>query len=253
VRLAVIVPVYNESLMLPGLLLPLRKQFDDDFDVVICDNGSTDGSQAFVQSVIDRFGMKRWTLIEEPQKGTGAAADTAAWYAIEHGATHIARIDADCVPEPNWTEAVKRGFTETEDVLFGGLLEPRHDEVGRLRYLFLVLVNEFVVWTGRLLPENRGSEFHGPYIVVSGGNMAITADMYDRAGGFPRTSIEQSHEDRDLTHAVRRLTPHYGLHRDMVVHASMRRIRAWGVVKTLAWYAGHRYRPRNNEGVDVRS
>ncbi|NLF04825.1 MAG: glycosyltransferase family 2 protein, partial [Actinomycetales bacterium] len=49
--------------------------------------------------------------------------------------------------------------------------------------------------------------------------------------------------------AVRRLTTAYGAHRDVVVAASARRAHAWGLVRTLGWYADHRYRP---EVVDIR-
>ena len=69
------------------------------------------------------------------------------------------------------------------------------------------------------------------------------------AGGFPRTAIEDVHEDRALVNAVRRLTRRYGAHREVVVLASARRAHAWGLVRTLGWYADHRYRP---DVVDIR-
>ncbi|WP_256356529.1 hypothetical protein [Streptomyces sp. PKU-EA00015] len=79
--------------------------------------------------------------------------------------------------------------------------------------------------------------------------MAITADLYVRAGGFPRTAIEELHEDRALVNAVRLLTSAYGVRRDVRVAGSARRVRAWGLRRTLGWYADHRYRP---EVVDIR-
>jgi hypothetical protein len=79
--------------------------------------------------------------------------------------------------------------------------------------------------------------------MTPGCNMAITAGLYQRAGGFPRTAIEDLHEDRALVNAVRRLTRAYGLRRDVKVRGSTRRVRAWGLRRTLAWYADHRYRP----------
>ncbi|MBW0121323.1 glycosyltransferase family 2 protein, partial [Pseudonocardia sp. KRD-176] len=78
---------------------------------------------------------------------------------------------------------------------------------------------------------------------------AITAELYERAGGFPRTRIQDVHEDRALVNAVRPLTARYGARRDVVVRGSSRRVRAWGLVRTLGWYADHRYRP---EHVDIR-
>ena len=79
--------------------------------------------------------------------------------------------------------------------------------------------------------------------------MAITSDLYLRAGGFPRTAIEVLHEDRALLNAVRRISPAYGLRRSVRVRGSLRRVRAWGVWKSLLWYADHRYLPAH---VDIR-
>jgi hypothetical protein len=82
-----------------------------------------------------------------------------------------------------------------------------------------------------------------------GCNLAITADLYQRCGGFPRTAIEEVHEDRALVNQVRKLTTAYGQVPGMKVYGSVRRLRAFGLRNTLAWYADHRYRP---DVVDIR-
>lgn len=71
----------------------------------------------------------------------------------------------------------------------------------------------------------------------------ITAELYLRAGGFPRSRIQDLHEDRALVNAVRPLTDRYAYRPEVVVRASSRRVRAWGLRRTLGWYADHRYRP----------
>ncbi|PYY32725.1 glycosyltransferase family 2 protein [Curtobacterium sp. MCJR17_055] len=253
IRLGVIVPAWNEARLVPGLLDALRDQVDPDFTVVVCDNGSTDGTERIVADHVRRHDLS-WQVVVERQKGTGAASDTAARVAIAAGCTHLVRTDADCLPAPDWTATVKRLFAETDHLFFGGLTLPRRDDlpVGPLRYRFLCVVNEVAIWCGRLLPENRGRQYQGPYVMVAGNNLAITSELYERVGGFPRTAIEDTHEDRDLTNAVRRVTDRYGLHREMVVTMSVRRIAVWGIVRSLAWYAGHRYRPRSTSTVDVR-
>ncbi|MFC6934520.1 hypothetical protein ACFQHO_32035 [Actinomadura yumaensis] len=80
-------------------------------------------------------------------------------------------------------------------------------------------------------------------MMMPGCNVAITAELYERSGGFPRTRIEDLHEDRALVNRVRYLTAAYGLRRDVVVYGSVRRLRAYGLVGTLGWYADHRNRP----------
>jgi hypothetical protein len=70
-----------------------------------------------------------------------------------------------------------------------------------------------------------------------------------RAGGFPRTAIEDAHEDRALSERVRTLTARARVVREAVVYNSARRVRAYGHLNTLRWYRNHGYRPAV---VDVR-
>ncbi len=86
-------------------------------------------------------------------------------------------------------------------------------------------------------------------MMAAGCNVAITAELYLAAGGFPRTRIEDVHEDRALVNAVRMLTGEYARRRDVVVRGSSRRVQAWGLRRTQLWYKDHAYRP---EVVDIR-
>lgn len=82
-----------------------------------------------------------------------------------------------------------------------------------------------------------------------GCNLGVSARVYLASGGFPRTAIEEVHEDRELVNRVRRVSGRVELHRDLVVHASVRRLRAYGLVGTLRWYLDHGHHP---DVVDVR-
>ena len=57
---------------------------------------------------------------------------------------------------------------------------------------------------GRLF--RYGRQFKYPYIMVAGNNLALTSDIYLRAGGFTRTRIEEAHEDMVLSERIRQLT-----------------------------------------------
>ena len=102
---------------------------------------------------------------------------------------------------------------------------------------------------GRVRPGNRDPAYLGPYMMAAGCNVGITAELYVAAGGFPRTTIEDLHEDRALVNAVRRITAGTPGAADVVVHGSSRRVQAWGLRNTLLWYKDHAYRP---EHVDIR-
>lgn len=254
-RLAVVVPVYDEAAGIGATLEALAAQDDADFDVVFVDNGSRDGSAEVIRAFADSRGLTRWRVIREPQKGTGAAADTGMRAAIDAGATLLARTDADCLPRADWTAAVRRALAPRFEGgaglrLVGGELAPRRDEgVGWPTRLLLRGAVHVAEAFGRVRSGNRSPEYLGPYLMAAGCNVGITAELYLAAGGFPRTRIEDLHEDRALVNAVRRLTRDYARRSDVVVFGSSRRVRAWGLVNTLLWYKDHAYRP---EHVDIR-
>ncbi|MCG5215755.1 glycosyltransferase [Streptosporangium soli] len=239
----VIVPAYNEAAGIEGTLRALAAQDDQDFTLLVVDNDSTDGTA----DIARRHGVR---VVGEPRKGTGAAADTGMRHAIAAGATHLARTDADCLPRHDWVRNLRRGFADGLEMV-GGQLRPRTDEFP-LKFWerrLIPFVVEVAALFGRFRPGNRDPAYRGPYVMMPGATMAITTSLYERAGGFPRTAIEELHEDRALVNAVRRLTPAYATRRDVVVFGSVRRLRAYGLVGTLAWYADHHYRP---DVIDVR-
>lgn len=246
----VVIPAYNEERSIGATLRRLTEQTDADFTPVVVDNGSTDGTAALVRAFAAEHPKLDLRLIGEAVKGTGAAADTGIRHAIAAGATHLARTDADCLPHPGWIAAVKGAFDGGLEMV-SGPLRPRTDEF-RLKLWerrLLPAVISLAALAGRFRRGNQDPGYLGPYVMMPGCNLAISARLYERAGGFPRTKIEEVHEDRALVNRVRLLTTAYGLRKDVIVYGSVRRLRAYGLVGTLAWYADHRYTP---EVVDIR-
>jgi glycosyltransferase involved in cell wall biosynthesis len=254
-RLAVVVPVYQEAAGITSTLRALAAQRDADFAVWFVDNGSTDGSADVIRGFAQERGLTDWHLVDEPQKGTGAAADTGMRAAIAAGATLLARTDADCLPREDWTASVRRALTPRTEGgrglrLVGGELVARRDEgVGWATRATLRGAVHLAEAFGRIRPGNRGEGYLGPYLMAAGCNVGITAELYLAAGGFPRTAIEELHEDRALVNAVRRITRDYARRSDVVVYGSSRRVRAWGLRRTLLWYKDHAYKP---DVVDIR-
>ncbi|MGJ3239526.1 MAG: glycosyltransferase family A protein [Anaerolineae bacterium] len=244
----VVIPMYNEAKYICDALNSLAAQSDDDFKVVLVDNGSTDHTVKVVNDYLTASDLLI-ELIHETQKGTGAAADTGFRHAIAQGATHIARTDADCVADVHWVRHIKKAFIDRNLALVGGVIRPRSDE-GKLSLLdhalipFLLLMADI---TGGW--RRRGAAFLYPYFLVAGNNMAVTAKIYEHAGGFPRSRIEEMHEDRELSETIRKLTSRGGRARDVIVYNSLRRVREYGYMNTILWYWDHHYTPQI---VDVR-
>ncbi len=254
VRLAVVVPAFDEERGIGATLAALAGQDDLRFELVVVDNLSTDGTVGVVErfAATAPFGTH---LVTETRKGTGAAADTGVREAISRGATHVLRCDADTLPRHDWTANARRWFASGDDLLTGPML-PRTDEF-RLRLWERTLVPLLVPGAavfGRFRPGNRGTDEHGRtyrglYVMCPGCNLGVSAAAYEASGGFPRTAIEEVHEDRALVNRVRVVSERVAYHRDVVVHASARRLRAYGLSATLRWYLDHGHAP---DVVDVR-
>lgn len=241
--LHVVVPFYNEKAGLPATLQALTAQVDLDFTLVLVDNASTDGSAA----IAERFALANVAfpthVVREPVKGTGAAADTGFRFAIARGASWIARTDADCLPDPRWVRTIRNALCDDGLEFVAGRILPRTDEapLGARQRLAMPILLWLAENYGKV--HRRGPQFRYPYFMAAGNNLAITAGLYARSGGFPRTALEELNEDRVLSETVRTLTTRAGLRHDMIVRNSTRRMRAYGFVNTLRWYCNRGYHP----------
>ncbi|WP_041841283.1 glycosyltransferase [Actinoplanes friuliensis] len=233
--LAVIVPAYNEAVLLPGALAALAAQTDRDFTLVVVDNASTDDTAALAAAFPGDV-----EVIPEPAPGAGTAADTGFRHAIAGGATRLLRTDADCLPALDWV-STGRALLDTADLICGRSV-PRHDEHPGLieRRLYPAAVR-LAARFGRL--QHRGPEYRCPFVLVHGHNLAITAALYDQCGGTPREALGDGSEDVTLLNRARRHSDRIIRAENLVVESSLRRLRAWGSRRTLLWSWDRRYRP----------
>ena len=244
----VVVPMYNEAQGLRATIRALAGQSDQGFTLVLVDNGSTDATVPVAQTTAATLPTLRMHVIHEPQKGTGAAADTGFRYAISQGARWIARTDADCIPCPDWIQQLKQALVTHGLEFVAGRIQPRDDEphtrLDRVLMWITLWVAEHYGWLFR-----HGRRFKYPYMMVPGANLGIAASLYVRCGGFPRTAIDDVHEDHVLSETIRTITDRAALLPRLIVHHSARRLRAYGYINTLRWYRNRGFRP---SVVDVR-
>ncbi|MEP7065704.1 MAG: glycosyltransferase [Gemmatimonadota bacterium] len=238
----VVVPIFNEECLLRTTLDALAAQSDSGFTLVLVDNASTDDSTAIARAFARDHAELTVHRLTEPRKGTGAAADTGFRFAIAQGARWIARTDADCLPDRHWVRNLKCALGDEGLEFVCGVIRPREDESPVTACDRLVLRG--MIWIaehyGRI--HRRGRRFKYPYLMAAGNNLAISAQLYEQSGGFPRRAIEEVHEDRVLSEVVRTLTTRAGRRDNVIVYNSVRRVRAYGYLNTLRWYRNHGYR-----------
>jgi glycosyltransferase involved in cell wall biosynthesis len=124
--LAVVVPAYNEEASLEGTLDALyRQNFKGDATHIVVNNASTDNTRGVAESFARLHDDFPLVVIDEPEKGTGSAADTGFRAAIGIGYPIIACTDADTLPDSNWSQIIHDNFTVQPALrLLGGQTRP---------------------------------------------------------------------------------------------------------------------------------
>ena len=101
-EMSVIVLNWNGKHFLETCLTALRRQTFRDFETILVDNGSTDGSTEYVRA---QFPEVRLIELEENRGFTGG--NIAGWEAVRKGAPEglIVLLNNDTEAHPQWLEA----------------------------------------------------------------------------------------------------------------------------------------------------
>jgi len=175
---SVIVPVRNGRRHLELLLAALEKQTlpRERFEVLIGDDGSTDGSTDDLET---EGGWLR--VLKGGPRSSYAARNRAAGAAR---APILAFCDADCQPEPDWLEA---GIAAVESA------EPETLAAGRVRFL---VPDRPTVWT---LVDMDTTKDHRREVEIGNAetaNLFVRREFFERLDGFDDTIPE--HGDFDF-------------------------------------------------------
>lgn len=177
--ISVVIPAYNAAATLAEQLLALAtQQYEDDWEVVIVDNGSTDGTADLARRHRQRF--KAFTLVDSgPQRGHSAPRNAGAKAARGE---LLAFCDADDVVAPGWLQAMADAACHYD--LIGGWLDarPLNDDSTRSWH--------------RPWPRDRLRSWLLPYAVSA--NLAIWADVLRDLDGWS-TDYEAGGEDVELS------------------------------------------------------
>ncbi|MDP1794178.1 MAG: glycosyltransferase family A protein [Acidimicrobiales bacterium] len=111
-RVSVIVPVRNRRRLLASLMDALAQQSFRDFEVVVVDDGSTDGSDVAAEE------ERRLPVRVLRADGQGAVAARAVGVAAAQGDV-LAFTDSDCVPSPDWLKVGVAAIDKGADVVMG--------------------------------------------------------------------------------------------------------------------------------------
>jgi cellulose synthase/poly-beta-1,6-N-acetylglucosamine synthase-like glycosyltransferase/peptidoglycan/xylan/chitin deacetylase (PgdA/CDA1 family) len=184
---SIVVPAYNEAAGIEKAVRSLASSDYPEFEVVVVDDGSTDGTAALV----DSLGLPRVRVIRELNRGKAEALNTAV------AATSydlIAAVDADTVFEPGTLAALVRPFADSGVGAVAG-----NTKVGNRRSL-LGLWQHIDYVTGFNL-DRRLYDVLGCMPTVPGAVGAFRRSALLEIGGFSSDTLA---EDTDVTIALGR-------------------------------------------------
>lgn len=221
-KVSVIVIVKNEAKFISHLLEALLNQSYQEFEIVIVDNGSTDG----VDRQIKSFKDKRIKYFYEPSNcGIAASRNQGIREAI---GKYIFFTDGDCIPVRNWIEEGLR-------VLEAGKF------VGVEGKTFYESQEEITV-----SDYNTHQFVAGEFMSC---NIAYRRDILEKVNYFDPI-FKYGHEDRDLAHRVLQVGKIYFCSNMLVAHQKKKLNvealfnRAKRVENTVDFIKKHRFYPR---------
>ncbi|MGH9264349.1 MAG: glycosyltransferase family 2 protein [Acidimicrobiales bacterium] len=129
-RTLVILPALNEEAALSAVLRELRRTLPD-LDVLVVDDGSTDGTAAVARSEGVPVAVLPFNL------GVGGALQTGFRYALAHGYERAIQFDADGQHDPTQVPALLAALDHGADLVIGSRFAAPEKgsayDVGRLR------------------------------------------------------------------------------------------------------------------------
>jgi glycosyltransferase involved in cell wall biosynthesis len=168
VKFSVIIPLYNKEAGIGRALRSVLAQTLPPDEIIVVDDGSTDGSAA----IVEEAGSPLIKLIRQPNAGETAARNRGM---AEAAGDYFALLDADDEWRPRFLEAISGLIAETPhaglwctgfDVARGGRLTPGRTPASRG-----VVVDYF------------GTSMRG--FVATASSTVLSRVVVDRVGGFP--------------------------------------------------------------------
>ncbi len=158
---SVVLPTFDRAALLPRAIHSMLGQSYADFELIVVDDGSTDGTAA----VVDGLDDPRVVYLRRDHRGRSAARNAGARRARGEILTFL---DSDDEAEPGWLGRLAAAFTEPGvGVVFSGLTEIGPDGESR-----------------ELPPHDMGPLFDHQAGLLLAGAFAVRRELFAAIGGY---------------------------------------------------------------------
>jgi len=191
----IITPVYNRKQFTKNYLEALSNQTVKDFNVIIVDDGSTDGTAEMIENEFPDVIL----LKEKGDLWWAEATNIGVHYAMKKGAEYIMTLNDDTLPEPDfiekilfWSQQKPNALLgaaaihyETRELIYGGGI---HDwKSGKTQQLL------------DILPEKKKKSLHKVNF-FPGRGLLIPIEVFNKIGFYDSKNFPQTVADYDFTY-----------------------------------------------------
>jgi len=186
-RFSVVIPTFNRQATLRQTLAALVSQGYSDAEIIVVDDGSTDGTG---DMIAHEFPTVRY--LRQANRGPAAARNLGI---RESTGDLVAFTDDDCLPPRDWLTRLADGYARYPQVagVGGGLIAPD-------ALLTTSIFAHYERYIGRTVYAVGENESVGGFDCPAGGtaNMSYRRAVLDEVGGFDERFPVAAGEDADL-------------------------------------------------------
>ena len=175
--ISVVTPTFNRKEELAHLFNSMKKQTLDPkfFEMIISDDGSTDGTEEYVKNLENKFQFKL-SYVSQENLGPGFARNNGVKNSMGE---LIVFIDSDCEADSNWLKIIFNAYKKNEFDAFGGPDEAL-DNFLPIQIAINFSMTSFLT-TGGIRGHNKNmiSKFF-----PRSHNMGVKKTLFEKIGGF---------------------------------------------------------------------
>ena len=184
---SIIVPVYNRIDEVSDLLESLTHQSDNDFEIILVEDGSTEPCKAVADQYADRLNLQYY---HKSNEGRSIARNYGI---VRANGDYFVFVDSDCVLPPDYIEQLHLSLLNDYSDCFGGP-DAAHESFTDIQKAINYSMTSFLT-TGGI----RGGKVQLEKFVPRTFNMGFSRKVYEKVGGFR----EMFSEDIDMSTRIR--------------------------------------------------